>query len=120
MIHSAQLWGCLVVHRKVMHMAHFLGDRLKKLRETAGLQQVQVGKLLGVDRSSVNHYESGARQPSLDVLVRYAEIFHVTTDYLLGRTIRDVLDVSGLTDSEINIVKGLVTSMSVKNAEINK
>ena len=67
-----------------MHMAEYLGDKLKKLRESAGLQQAQVAKLLGLERTTVYHYEFGDRQPSLQTLVRYAEIFHVTTDYLLG------------------------------------
>lgn len=101
-------------------MAEYLGDKLKKLRETAGLQQVQVAKLLGLERTTVYHYEYGDRQPSLDTLVRYAEIFHVTTDYLLGRATRDMIDVSGLSDSEVNLVNELVTSMSVKNSELKK
>ena len=52
--------------------------------------------------------------------MRYAEIFHVTTDYLLGRGTRDMIDVSGLSDSEVNIVNELVTSMSMKNIELKK
>lgn len=101
-------------------MAEYLGEKLKKLRESAGLQQVQVAKLLGLERTTVYHYEYGDRQPSLDTLVRYAEIFHVTTDYLLGRTTRDMIDVSGLSDPEVNLVNELVTSMSVKNSELKK
>ena len=93
---------------------------MKKLRERAGLQQAQVAKLLALDRTSVYHYEYGDRQPSLSTLVRYAEIFHVTTDYLLGRGPRDMIDVSGLSDSEVNIVNELVTSMSMKNIELKK
>ena len=101
-------------------MAEYLGVKLKKLRERAGLQQAQVAKLLALDRTSVYHYEYGDRQPSLSTLVRYAEIFHVATDYLLGRGTRDMIDVSGLSDSEVNIVNELVTSMSMKNIELKK
>ena len=101
-------------------MAEYLGVKLKKLRERAGLQQAQVAKLLGLERTTVYHYEIGDRQPSLSTLVRYAEIFHVTTDYLLGRSTRDMIDVSGLSDSEVNMVNELVSSMSMKNAELKK
>lgn len=103
-----------------MHMAEYLGDKLKKLRESAGLQQAQVAKLLGLERTTVYHYEFGDRQPSLQTLVRYAEIFHVTTDYLLGRSTRDMIDVSGLSESEVNMVQGFVACLTMKNVELKK
>lgn len=99
-------------------MAVYIGEKLKKLRDSAGLQQAQVAKLLGLERSTVYHYENGDRQPSLDTLVRYAEIFHVSTDYLLGRSTQDMVDVSELSDSEVTLVNNLVSCLSVKNAEL--
>ena len=59
---------------------------------------------IGVTVSAVAAYENGTRNPSFDVLIKIASIFHVTVDYLLGRTDRDLLDITDLLDEQkINI-----------------
>jgi len=62
-----------------------LGPRLKELRITKGVIQGDLGKIVGVKTSEINGYEIGTRNPSYDVLIRIADYFNVTTDYLLGR-----------------------------------
>ena len=64
---------------------HSLGERLRILREKEGLTQKQVANYLQLSRSTYTYYELGKRQPSLQTLSRLAELFHVSTDYLLGR-----------------------------------
>jgi len=62
-----------------------LGERLKKLRNKRGWSQVFVANKLGLKRSSTYaNYEYGIRDPDTDTLVRLAEIFETTTDYLLN------------------------------------
>ena len=59
--------------------------RLKELREARDLTQSELGKQLNISPSAIGMYEQGRRYPSLDILNRMADFFHVSTDYLLGR-----------------------------------
>ena len=61
-----------------------IGKRLKELRTARGMTQAEFGKLIGVGKSAVSQYESGARAPDTAVLRRVAGSFGVTTDWLLG------------------------------------
>ncbi len=60
--------------------------RLKELRLEQDMTQNTLASLLHVQRSTVAGYETKARQPQLETIVNIADIFGVTTDYLLGRT----------------------------------
>lgn len=60
---------------------------LKDLREEKNLTQNELAKLICVSRSSINAYENNTNDPSLDVLVKIADFFNVSLDYLLGRTL---------------------------------
>lgn len=60
--------------------------RLKKLREDAGFTQAALSKKLGVSQGTIGNWESGTREPNLDTLQQIANYFHVSTDYLLGKT----------------------------------
>ena len=62
-----------------------LGDRLREEREAKGLSQAELGRMLGVAGPTVHRYESNDRRPDPDMLVRLAELFGVSVDYLLGR-----------------------------------
>ena len=63
-----------------------LGERLRILRESVKLSQVKMADLLGVKQSSINRYELGQSAPSLETLVKYADYFDVSMDYLFART----------------------------------
>ncbi|KIN80923.1 helix-turn-helix domain-containing protein [Clostridium botulinum] len=62
------------------------GDRLKELREEKDFTQEELGKFLNVSRQAVSSYEKGENEPTIDALVKIANIFNVSLDYLLGRT----------------------------------
>ncbi len=62
------------------------GKRLKMLREDLGLKQDSLADLLNVNRASISLYESDKRKPSQKILMKYAEIFDVSTDYILGNS----------------------------------
>jgi transcriptional regulator with XRE-family HTH domain len=57
----------------------------KQSRENAGLTQKEAAISLGVSVQAVSYWETGARLPSIDKLVQMADLYHVSTDYLLGR-----------------------------------
>lgn len=63
-----------------------LGQRLKKLREEAGLTQEEVAKNLNITASGYGYYEQGRRDPDTDTLRKLAEFYNVSVDYLLGMT----------------------------------
>lgn len=63
-----------------------LGKRLKKLRTDKKLTQEELGKKINVTKVSISGYENGNRTPDTETLQRIADIFDVSTDYLLGRT----------------------------------
>lgn len=91
-----------------------MGERLKKLRVEKNLTQKQIAERIGLAVSAVSSYESGYRYPSYDVLMKLAEIFHVSTDYLLGITNNRNIDVTGLDDHEIEIISQLVYMLKNK------
>ncbi|MGB9860066.1 MAG: helix-turn-helix transcriptional regulator [Moorellaceae bacterium] len=61
-----------------------LGNNLKQLREKRGLRQEDVAKMVGVERTTVANWERGAKQPSLETLVKLSQLFGVSLDELVG------------------------------------
>lgn len=62
------------------------GDIIVRLREEHDMQQKELAKLLNIGSSRLSHYENNRREVDMEILVKIADIFNVTTDYLLGRT----------------------------------
>ena len=58
------------------------------LRKERGLSQKQVAGDMGISQALLSHYEKGIRECGLDFLVKTAEYYGVSTDYLLGRTVQ--------------------------------
>ncbi len=58
----------------------------KKLRLSRGYTQAELSDALGISRSRIGMYETGAREPDFETLEIIADFFNVDTDYLLGRT----------------------------------
>ena len=61
-----------------------LSERLHSLRKERMLTQTDAAKAAGISMKSYCRYESGEREPTASVLVRIADFYNVTTDYLLG------------------------------------
>lgn len=60
--------------------------RLKELRESKGYTQLKVAMDLNMNQNSVSRYESGQREAGYDLLIRFADYYGVSVDYILGRT----------------------------------
>lgn len=58
---------------------------IKELRKQKGLSQEELGNIINVQKSAISKYELGRAVPSSDVLIKLADFFGVTVDYLLGR-----------------------------------
>lgn len=61
-------------------------DRLKQLRLEANLTQVEFADLIGINQVTYSRYENGSRTVPYDLLIKMADYYGVSTDYLLGRT----------------------------------
>ena len=62
-----------------------LSQRIRELRVAQGYSQVTLAKRLGVSKQAVSNWENDNIQPSIEMLLRLAQLFSVSTDYLLGR-----------------------------------
>lgn len=60
-------------------------QRLKNLRKQKDLTQTELANLLNLSHGAIAMWETGKRQPDNDTLLRIADFFNVTVDYLLGR-----------------------------------
>ena len=87
------------------------GNTLKTLRLHEEMTQAQLSQKLGLTKSVISAYETGLRLPSHDVLIHIAQIFKVSTDYLLGVEQKDSLDLSGLTQNEKSALLALIKAM---------
>lgn len=61
-------------------------SKLRDLREDNDLTQDELAKKLNITRSALGNYETGIREPDINLLIRIADFFNVTLDYLLCRT----------------------------------
>lgn len=79
-------------------------ENLRKLRKNQGWKQEEVANLLGLSKQVISTYEIGARSPSLETLIRIAELFDVSIDYLLRADNKcDMSRLKDLTDSSRKI-----------------
>lgn len=92
----------------------------KELRETKHLTQTQLAERMWVKKSIISAYETDARPPSLDMLVKYSKEFGVSTDYLLGLESNKTIKVDGLTDEQINVLQVIINEFSKSNKKSEK
>ena len=85
-------------------MIETMGSRITQLREQSGMSQSTLARRMHISRASVQSWESGVNLPSTDNLICLAEIFHVSTDYLLGLQQNSTLDVSGLDEEQVRLL----------------
>ena len=63
-----------------------LGRTITALRKKRGLSQKDAAAELGISQALLSHYEKGIRECGLEFIVRLADYYEVSTDYLLGRS----------------------------------
>lgn len=86
-------------------------ERLKELRMAQNLNQVELGKILGVSKQCISNWENNNIQPSIDMLVKIAEYFGVTTDYLLGLDKKLYINVDGLTTAQRDHIQQIINDI---------
>ena len=88
-----------------------LNDNIKKMRVLRGLSQVEFAKIIGVTKQCVSNWENDNVMPSVEMLVKLADYFGVTTDYILGRSEKNTIDVSGLTEVQLSHISLIIEDM---------
>lgn len=91
------------------------GDVLRSLRRSRNLSQEELGSNIGLSKAVISKYENGLGYPNFDVLIKLAAFFDVSTDYLLGVVNSKTIDVSRLTDSQVETVLRIITEFNKAN-----
>lgn len=99
-----------------------VGQMLRKLRHDKGIYQKELAKYLNVSNGTISNYEKGTHSPDLDTLIKFAEYFGVSTDYLLGRTEYchnlNTLNDSFSTDYTVSQFMNTVLELPPKDREV--
>lgn len=94
-------------------------NRIRDLREDKDLRQVDVAKATGIDQKTLSNYETGRTNPDSYSIIKLADFFGVTTDYLLGcsesdiKGSRDIIKKLEKIEREINNLKKFVKSQNL-------
>ena len=89
MTKAIQEWDILIIPNWYTIVKRYLGTamkKLKQLRESKGLSQLQLALKLGLNQNTVSRYENGQREADYQTLIMFADFFDVSIDYLIGRT----------------------------------
>ncbi|NLK77581.1 MAG: helix-turn-helix transcriptional regulator [Clostridiales bacterium] len=89
------------------------GETIKNLRIAHNLNQVQLASVLDVSKQTISNWENNNILPSIDMLIKIANYFGVSTDYLLELDSRRYIEVTGLSDEQIahihQIIKDIIS-----------
>ena len=91
------------------------GTVLKQLRKSHNLTQKELGQRIGLSKAVVSKYENCMGYPTFDMLIQIANYFGVTTDYLLGVERNKTIDVSSLSETQIETVQRVIAEYNRAN-----
>ena len=86
-----------------------LNQRIKELRIAHSMNQVELARELSVSKQTVSNWENDNIQPSIEMLLKIADFFNVSTDYLLGNEPLKTINADGLSESEIAHINFIIS-----------
>lgn len=92
-------------------------EKLRMLRESRHLTQLQVANRVNVSKAMISAYETATKAPSVEVLIRLARLYGVSVDYLICVDSPVGLDVSGLDEDSVALVSALVEKLRGQQKE---
>lgn len=96
-----------------------ISDNIKRLRENAGLSQSALARKLGVTRASVNAWEMELSAPTAQYLVALAQLFHTTTDDILGLESEEQIVLRDMNEQEKRLVYDLVSYIAARKEMVD-
>ncbi|MBR2892790.1 MAG: helix-turn-helix transcriptional regulator [Clostridia bacterium] len=69
-------------------------NRIRDLREDMDLRQIDLANATGIDQKTISNYETGKTNPDSFAIIKLADFFNVSADYLIGRNYNDKSDNS--------------------------
>ena len=91
-----------------------LNKKIYEIRMSFGWTQVQLAQKLGVTKQTVSNWENDNIQPSIEMLAKLSKIFNVSTDYLLGLTPTNSINVDGLPPQFVAHIVQLIDDYKTK------
>lgn len=88
-------------------MGVFFVNRIRALREDMDLRQIDVANATGIDQKTLSNYETGKTNPDSYAIIKLADFFGVSSDYLLGRDDKTKVSVEKLLKRIYNVEKEL-------------
>lgn len=95
---------------------NILTDRLRELRESKDLYQKDIADSIGKEESTYSKYEQGTREPDIDTLIKIADFYNVTVDFLIGHEDKTKLSKDDLLE-QVKYLESYL--MKMKNYIIN-
>ncbi len=92
-------------------------QKIRRLRRDFNISQVELANKLYVTKQCISNWKNDNILPSVDMLIKLAKFFKVSTDYLLGLDSDNAIDVTGVTNSGIIHIKFLVDDLKTSHKE---
>jgi transcriptional regulator with XRE-family HTH domain len=86
-----------------------LSKNIYELRMSFGWSQVKLAQKLGVTKQTISNWENDNIQPSIEMLIKLSKVFCVSTDYLLGLTPTNSINVDGLPIEFVSHIVQIIT-----------
>ena len=86
-----------------------VAERIRELREKHNITQTSLASKLGVSRSCVNAREMGISLPTTDKIATLSKIFHTSTDYILGLSTSELINLEKYNQDEKEMVYKLLS-----------
>lgn len=90
------------------------GDIIKKLRLSHNFSQVQLASELNVSKQTVSNWENNNILPSIEMLIKIAQFFSVSTDVLLELDDRQYIEITGLTETQLAHIQQIIRDITHK------
>lgn len=92
-----------------------LNIRIRELRIARNITQVELARSLSVSKQSISNWENDNILPSIEMLIKIADFFSVSTDYLLGLDNKKYLEITGLSEAQIAHIQQLIDDIAGKS-----